>query len=62
MACFWEGQDPETSYITHFLKVSTGASSVSAQCAVQGSPRTVYSAFALVCETRHAACSQDCWA
>ena len=22
MACFWEGQDPETSYITHFLKVT----------------------------------------
>ena len=21
MACFWDGQDPETSYITHFLKV-----------------------------------------
>ena len=21
MACFWEGQDPESSYITHFLKV-----------------------------------------
>jgi hypothetical protein len=21
MACFWEGQNPETSYITHFLKV-----------------------------------------
>jgi len=24
MACFWDGQDPETSYITHFLKVSKG--------------------------------------
>ena len=22
MACFWEGQDPESSFITHFLKVT----------------------------------------
>ena len=31
MACFWDGQDPETSYITHFLKVSPEAVSKHAQ-------------------------------